>query len=476
MVTLGSRHDITLDAYRRVAWEGDSVAIAAEAIEQMAEANRAFLALIDSSPDLSVYMVTTGGGEWAKQRVSPGDWNAADRPREFNLQLAFGEPLPERVTRGFALARLANFLGGHAAAHPSVAVAIAGLLDGRPLPPVPRHGQGGSGEIIPLGHLLGSVRAIATEPKAMNALVNGSPCAAALVADAVLAARARLELAADVFALSIEAIKAPLESYSAALEDLWDDAAETTALQALRERLAGAGGERRTYQTPVSWRIVPRVLGQAHRALAHATEVARTSLAAVTDNPVYVPPDAEHPLGQAFSTGGFHNGAAAPALDALSASWADLCLLAERHCGHLFNHEVSLLPDKLTAPGGAHLFYLNFIQLGIGEEVRRAVTPSLIPPSSGGFAQSDVAAPSFFAWEQQQRAAECFDASMAILAAVGSQALFVTDREPPAGLSGFVADVRRQFPPVVESRPRGADLDSLVDAVRARVYGPQPVT
>ena len=61
MVTLGSRHDITLDAYRRVAWEGDSVAIAAEAIEQMAEANRAFLALIDSSPDLSVYMVTTGG-------------------------------------------------------------------------------------------------------------------------------------------------------------------------------------------------------------------------------------------------------------------------------------------------------------------------------------------------------------------------------------------------------------------------------
>ena len=386
----------------------------------MAEANRAFLALIDSSPDLSVYMVTTGGGEWAKQRVSPGDWNAADRPREFNLQLAFGEPLPERVTRGFALARLANFLGGHAAAHPSVAVAIAGLLDGRPLPPVPRHGQGGSGEIIPLGHLLGSVRAIATEPKAMNALVNGSPCAAALVAD--------------------------------------------------------AGGERRTYQTPVSWRIVPRVLGQAHRALAHATEVARTSLAAVTDNPVYVPPDAEHPLGQAFSTGGFHNGAAAPALDALSASWADLCLLAERHCGHLFNHEVSLLPDKLTAPGGAHLFYLNFIQLGIGEEVRRAVTPSLIPPSSGGFAQSDVAAPSFFAWEQQQRAAECFDASMAILAAVGSQALFVTDREPPAGLSGFVADVRRQFPPVVESRPLGADIDSLVDAVRARVYGPQPVT
>ena len=183
-------------------------------------------------------MVTTGGGEWAKQRVSPGEWKLADRPRKFNLQLAFGEPMPERVTRGFVLARLANFLGGHAAAPPSVAEAIAELLDGRPLPPVPRHGQGGSGEIIPLGHLLGPVRRIATEPKAMNALVNGSPCAAALVADAVLAARARLELAADAFALSIEAIKAPLENYSSALEDLWDDAAEI-------ERPPGAEGAAR---------------------------------------------------------------------------------------------------------------------------------------------------------------------------------------------------------------------------------------
>ncbi|HLN06520.1 MAG TPA: aromatic amino acid lyase, partial [Acidimicrobiales bacterium] len=251
MVTLRSRHDITLEVFRRVAWEGESVEIGTVAVEEMAAAYRGFLDLIESNPDLSVYMVTTGGGEWARQRVSPGEWNAGDRPRNFNLQLAFGDPLPERVTRGFALARLANFLGGHAAAHPSVAQAIAELLDGRQLPPVPRHGQGGSGEIIPLGHLLEPVRAIATEPKAMNALVNGSPCAAALVADAVLAARARLDLAADAFALSIEAIEAPLENYSPALEGLWNDTAETEALQALRLRLEGAGGVRRSYQTPV---------------------------------------------------------------------------------------------------------------------------------------------------------------------------------------------------------------------------------
>ena len=61
---------------------------------------------------------------------------------------------------------------------------------------------------------------------------------------------------------------------------------------------------------------------------------------------------------------------------------------------------------------------------------------------------------------------------MAILAAVGSQALYVTDREPPAGLAGFVSEVRRHFPPVVEARPLGADIDALVGAIRERVYGP----
>ncbi len=129
--------------------------IAPEAVLQMAAAHRGFLDLIESNPDLSVYMVTTGGGEWARQRVSPDERSGPDMAKRFNLQLAFGDPLPERVTRGFVLARLANFLGGHAAAHPSVAEAIAAMLDGRTLPPVPRRGQGGSGEIIPLGHLFG---------------------------------------------------------------------------------------------------------------------------------------------------------------------------------------------------------------------------------------------------------------------------------------------------------------------------------
>lgn len=495
MVPLTSRHDITLDTFRRVAWEGETVTITDESSARMVAARRAFDALLASDPEISVYGVTTGGGEFAKERVVPaqsvaeavgsdeagteaaGGTGAPRRREGFDLSLAFGDALPERVTRGIVLARLANFLGGHAVVSPRVAEAVAGMLDGRPLPPVPARAQGGSGEIIPLGHLLASVLPLTPGgmAKESNGLLNGSPCAAALVADAALAARRRLALAADVLALSCEAIAAPFDNYGEALDDLWGDADESEALAAIRTRLEGGSPTRRAFQTPVSWRIIPRILGQAHRATAQAERAATTSLSSVSDNPVFVPPDPDdpdpsHPFGQTFSTGGYHNAMAPPALDALAAAWADLCLLCERHTTHLLDGSVSLLPDKLRA-GEGWTYYLVFIEMGIGEEARRAASQrTFLPPSSGGFAQSDIAAPSFFAYHAHQETSVWLDAALAVLAAIASQALFVVDRPAPPRLVGFLEEVRRHFPPVVDPRPLGVDVDALRHAFTTRVY------
>jgi histidine ammonia-lyase len=42
------------------------------------------------------------------------------------------------------------------------------------------------------------------------------------------------------------------------------------------------------------------------------------SLSAVTDSPVYLPPDRQRPLGAVYSNGGYHNAQAAPAIDGLA--------------------------------------------------------------------------------------------------------------------------------------------------------------
>src|SRR5262249_23745448 len=155
------------------------------------------------------------------------------------------------------LARLANFLEGHAATTPRIALAVAAMLDQEELPVVPSAGQGGAGEILALYPLFAAFsERFELEVKERGSLINGSPCAGALPADAALAARNRIALAHKVFALSIEAFRAPLEHYDAALDGLWGDRHEAAALAALRAHLDLEAAARRHYQAPVSYRIL----------------------------------------------------------------------------------------------------------------------------------------------------------------------------------------------------------------------------
>src|SRR4051812_7516664 len=328
-VALASRQDITLEAFGRVAWGGEGVALEPAVAPRMAAARAAFEALIEDE-SLTVYGVTSGFGDRAAVRLSPEE-RAEQALEATDRGVSFGEPLPERVTRGIVLARLANLVGGHGAVRPQVAQAVAAMLGGGALPHVPSQGNGGSGEILALGHLFDPMgRALGLEPKEGNALVNGSPCAAAPLAGGPLAAAARIALAYEALALSVEAFAAPLEAYDPELAELWGDEGETLALARLGGLLAGARSERAGHQAPVSFRILPRILGQAERALAAAERGAASSLSSVTDNPVFLPPSPAHPRGRAFSTGGYHNAIAPQMLHGLTVVYADLCRLAER--------------------------------------------------------------------------------------------------------------------------------------------------
>ncbi|HEX6143794.1 MAG TPA: aromatic amino acid lyase, partial [Geminicoccaceae bacterium] len=441
-LTLRLRADLTLAAFEEVAWHRRPVALDDEALAAMAGARSAFLDLIEHEPEVVVYGVTSGYGFRAKYRFTAEERAAHARLRSHATATAFGAPLPERVARGIVLARLANFLEGHSAVSPRVALAVAAMLDGRALPEVPAEGVGSPGEIQPLAHLLGPVvDAVDLGEKDLLSLLNGSPCASALIADAALAARRRVAIATAVLALAAEALRAPLDAYDPALDDLFEDPDEAAALQDLRRLLAGGGAERRPYQAPVSFRIVPRVLGQARRAVAGAAEAARISLRAVSDNPIYLMPDPGHPRGRVLSNGGFHNARAAPAMDALGGAFADLALLADRQVTKLLDGNVSGLPNQLiTGDGraldGTFLGCLGMTALAWAEQARHAARLTLLPGSEGGgFGQNDVAAVAFPAWRQQAEAGRCLGAGLACLAVVASQAFFITGREAPPGLA-----------------------------------------
>ena len=259
------------------------------------------------------------------------------------------------------------------------------------------------------------------------------------------------------------------------------DPGEAVALASLRALLAGGAPVRRPYQAPVSWRILPRVLGQAVRALRQAEEVAAISLSAVSDNPVFIPPGPGQPHGRVLANGGYHNARVAPALDALAASAADLALLADRQTTKLLDGKVSLLPDQLLPAGpagaadGTFLGCLAMTALGYAEQARAAARTTLLPGSEGGgFGQNDVASVAFPAWRRQDEAGTCLTATLAALAVVASQALHVTGRPAPPALVGLLETVRQEVPVVLTPRALGPEVGRLHARFEAQTTALEP--
>ena len=327
-------------------------------------------------------------------RLDPDARREQARRGPRGLSVSFGDPLPERVVRGIVLARLATFLGGHAAVRPAVAEAVAGMLDGRALPAVPSRGNGGSGEIIALGWLFAGLTELGLEEKESLALVNGSPCSSALVADAALAARGRLALCEEVLALAAEAVRAPHDAYAEELDDLWGDEHETAALARLRSLLGDGEGERRPYQAPVSFRIAPRVLGQARRSLVAAERVAAMSLRAVSDNPVFVPPRDGH-RARILSNGSYHNAQAPAALDGLAAAWPT----SPGSPSASSSTSSATLPGR-TSAGPESSTRSSWCRLPLPPKRTPARRTPLV---ATGAAQNDVSSPSFVAWRSERK-------------------------------------------------------------------------
>jgi histidine ammonia-lyase len=459
-VRLARRSDIDLDAFRRVAWDGEGVTIAPAALQRIADRRARFEAFVAAHPERRFYGINVHAGDGSHRPLD--DAARRDYARGMQSAVSFGEPLPRRAVRGIVLSRLTNFIEGHSGVTPGLAEAVAAMLEGRSLPDVPRHGNGGSGEIPALGALFGSLGSERQlELKESMSLINGSPCAAALTADAALCAADLIGWAQRLFGLAAVALGVSAEIFDARLDELWGDPFQARVLATLREQLpVKAGGAAGHVQPPVSFRIIPRVVGNALRVLDHAQAAARTSLSAVSDNPTLLFDGDE--LVDIVSTGGFHNGTAAPVIDSLAATVADLSALAL--------HELQRLQesrDALPRFDATNLGILQMAANGYAEEARAACAPSLL--GLGGRGQNDVPSPSFIAFNRYERVHGFAAGTLACLACIAAQSLHQTGRAAPPALADTFAAVAALTPPLTERRSLGPELAALTGLLRAGI-------
>src|SRR4051812_50216765 len=97
-VTIATRADITPDAVRRVAWDGEDVELAPAALEQMDRAHESFTAFVEAriaeDPGALIYGTTTAPGDGAAVALTPEAH--ARRPARLGAAPPFGAPPPGR--------------------------------------------------------------------------------------------------------------------------------------------------------------------------------------------------------------------------------------------------------------------------------------------------------------------------------------------------------------------------------------------
>jgi len=472
--------DFNLENLERVALSGEGARLGAAARAGMEAARAAYGAWLAANPGRFVYGVTSDFGPHVARRLTAEERRSLRRLGMPFLGLSIGQgTLPEAGVRAMVVALLALFFRGGPAAGAATARALCRALDG-PMPKIPDAGLTSPGEMLPMFYLYQAIPTL-IEDEGQASAGNSAAVSVGLAGLAAIGAKRRLELAIQALALSYEAFGAPLEHLDPALADLWGDPFEAAALARLGGCLEGApAAGRRAYQAPVSYRILPRILGQALRAAARLEETVEASLQAMVSNPMFLPVAGRRGgrgAARVLSTGGFHNALVAQALDGMSAAWVDLASLMHRHVVKLHRGAVSHLPDRLLREGqsyrlGRTTSYLEFVPGDLLEEMRRWAEPALLSPGEPGAShQDDVSAPGLIASRNERKVATLFDRVMAVQAAVASQALDVTDRGAPPGLEGFLAEVREHFPPVREKRVLGEDAARLAAAFTQRAQG-----
>ena len=190
--------------------------------------------------------------------------------------------------------------------------------------------------------------------------------------------------------------------------------------------------------------------------------MAETALRAVSDNPTFLFDDDEDAAPDIVSTGGFHSGTAAPAIDALTFTLADFTQIAQHEL-----HRLQTSRHSLPRFDSTNLGILQMAASGYAEEARGACVPTLL--GLGGWGQNDVPSPAFIAYNRFDRVQGFVLGSLACLAALAGQSFAQTQRAAPPALAGLLADVLELCPPITQRRSLGPDLAALAEMLAGGV-------
>lgn len=466
-IVIKTRRDFTPDVYRRVCWNHTPMTIAPETLTAIDASRAEFLQFLKAHPELNIYGVNIHSGDWAKKRLSKDELNSYLR-QGLNTGVSFGDPLPDRIVRGIVMARLVGMVSGNSASSSGLTKHICKMLDNPVQPKVPREGQGGAGEVCPLGILFDNVpREIELGVKEPMTLINGHPTATSLCLDGYLRSVGTIKLCEEIFALAADGLQAPDEHFSAQLEACWDDPDEVRGLQTLRGLIKGSPTPRRNKQSKVVVRDLPLMLGAAYKAQNNAKAIAEKVLCSAHDNPLWVPTDQASKVGVGpfvCSNGSYHTQIGIVANDELSRAYADLTVMG-LGLVQAYYSDPEAMPDQENNVFGD----IPMNAADWADEARTLAVPSIMPPPQYG--QNDMPSPYMRAWNKVDRLERVLIGILTQVATMASQSIYMRgDLQTSPALTPTLQAIRACTPPVTPHTRRtiGHEMDILFRTMLAK--------
>jgi histidine ammonia-lyase len=398
-------NDLTFAQLYDVAFRGEKVSLAPDAIERM-KASRAVVERVVASGE-TAYGINTGFGKLASVRIS------AEQVRQLQVNLVrshscgVGLPLSEAETRAMMLLRANALAKGLSGIRPQTVETLCAMLNARVHPVIPSQGSvGASGDLAPLAHLaqvvIGEGRAsfrgeilaggesmrragitpVALEAKEGLSLLNGTQGMLALLSLALYEADVAADTADVAAALSLDALRGSPGAFDARIMHARAYAGAAVTARNLAHLNEGSQ-IRESHRPPekdprvqdaYSLRCTPQVHGAVRDSLSQAREMAAVELNSATDNPLVFARDGS---GDIISGGNFHGQPLAMAADQLAVGLATLAGISERRIEQMTNPQTSLLPAFLVRDAGLNsgFMIMQVSAAALASEMKTQATP-----------------------------------------------------------------------------------------------------
>ncbi|MBB4981729.1 MULTISPECIES: histidine ammonia-lyase [Streptomyces] len=463
---------LSADEVVSVARHGAQVALAPEALQEIARSREVVKALADDAKPH--YGVSTGFGALATRHIPTELRTQLQRSLVRSHAAGSGPEVEREVVRALMLLRLSTLATGRTGVRTETAEAYAALLNAGITPVVHEYGSlGCSGDLAPLAHCAlavmgeGVVRTadgerkpaaealaeagitpVVLEEKEGLALINGTDGMLGMLVLALHDLRRLLSTADIAAAMSVEGQLGTDAVFAADLQAMrphpgqGDSAGNLRSLLADSAIIASHAGPDCTYvQDAYSLRCTPQVHGTARDTLGHAALVASRELASAVDNPV-VTLD-----GRVESNGNFHGAPVAAVLDFLAITVADVASISERRTDRFLDPARNRGLNAFLAddPGvdSGHMI-AQYTQAAIVSELKRLATPASVDSIPSSAMQEDHVSMGWAAARKLRRAVDGLGRVLAVELYTAARALDLRAPLTPAPATAAVRDGLRE--------------------------------